>query len=205
MHPDHTHQFLTSMLSIRISFPIFRMFILYTLSMHIRNWCMHWECATGNDAYPEHKCQELMCVLSICIRNWWVHWAYVPGTNACKERSPFKTSWAYASGTAAQCTPWAYASVSYAYAQLKRKNSKFEKVPSKHAEHMRKELISALSFQISNCCSRWAWASEIKWCQATSKQVTSSYFIPKNTYPERFYSVKIMKVHEIENLTLGHL
>jgi hypothetical protein len=58
-----------------------------------------------------------------------------------------------------------YASVSYAYAQLKHKNSKFGKpgnVPSKHAEHTRKELVSALSFQISNCCSRSAWVSEIK-------------------------------------------
>jgi hypothetical protein len=31
------------------------------------------------------------------------------------------------------------------YAQRKQKNSKFEKVPSKHAEHARKELMQALS------------------------------------------------------------
>jgi hypothetical protein len=35
--------------------------------------------------------------------------------------------------------------------------------------------------------------------------VTSLYFTPKVTYPERFYGVKIMKIGAIENLTLGHL
>ena len=40
------------------------------------------------------------------------------------------------------------------YAQHKRKNSKFEKGPSKHAEHACKELMRALSVRIS--------ASEIK-------------------------------------------
>ncbi len=43
----------------------------------------------------------------------------------------------YASGTDA--------SVSGAYAQHKRKNSKFEKVPSNHSDHARKELLRALS------------------------------------------------------------
>ncbi len=48
------------------------------------------------------------CTLSMRVRNWWlrrayesgtsVHWAYVSGTNVCKERSPFKTCWACASG-----------------------------------------------------------------------------------------------------------
>jgi hypothetical protein len=37
------------------------------------------------------------------------------------------------------------ASVPYAYAQDKHKSSKFEKVPSKHAQHTRKELMVALS------------------------------------------------------------
>ncbi len=44
-----------------------------------------------------------------------------------------------------QCVPWAFASVSSAYAQHKSKNYKFEKVPLKHAHHARKELIRALS------------------------------------------------------------
>ncbi len=61
-----------------------------------------------------------------------------------KERSPFKTCWAYTSVTDAYpehmgqelmrtlsmwnwSVAWAYASVSYVYALQKRKNSKFEK------------------------------------------------------------------------------
>jgi hypothetical protein len=44
-----------------------------------------------------------------------------------------------------KCVPWAYASVSSANAQHKSKNSKFEKVPLKHAHHARKELMRALS------------------------------------------------------------
>ncbi len=98
-HPEHTHQFLTPMLSMRISFPIFQMFILYTLSMRIRKWCAHWACASGTNVYPEHTGQELMPTLSIQVRNWCVHWAYASGTNVCTERIPFKKSWAYASGT----------------------------------------------------------------------------------------------------------
>jgi len=128
--------------------------ILYTLSMRVRNWCVHWACASGADACTEHARQELMRTLSIRVRNWCVHWAYVLATNVCTERIPFKKCWAYASGNDAYpehtgqelmhslyirvrkwYVPWAYASVSYAYAQHKHKNSIFEKVPSKHAEH----------------------------------------------------------------------
>jgi hypothetical protein len=56
-HPEHTHQFLTRMLSMHISFRIFQMFILYTLSMH------------GIDACTEHARQELMRMLSMRVRN----------------------------------------------------------------------------------------------------------------------------------------
>ncbi len=150
-HPEHMHQFLTRMLSMRICFPIFfQMFILYTLSMHVRNWWVHWACTSGPDACTEHARQELMCMLSIQVRNWCVHWIYASGTNASTERIPFKKCWAYASGTDAYpehtgqelmrslsirvrnwCVPLAYASVSYAYAQHKHKNSSFERGPSK--------------------------------------------------------------------------
>ncbi len=82
-YPEHTHQFLTRMLSMRISFPIFQMFILYTLSIRVRNWCVHWACALGADACTEHARQELMRKLSIRVRNWCVHWAYASGTNVC--------------------------------------------------------------------------------------------------------------------------
>ncbi len=36
-------------------------------------------------------------------------------------------------------------------------------------------------------------------------KVTSLYFSPKVTNPERLYSKKIMKIRAMENLTLGHL
>ena len=36
-------------------------------------------------------------------------------------------------------------------------------------------------------------------------KVTSLYFSPKVTNPERLYGEKIMKIRAIENLTLGHL
>ncbi len=39
---------------------------------------------------------------------------------------------------------YAQGTVPYAYAQHERKNSKLEKVPSKHTEHTCKELIRAL-------------------------------------------------------------
>ncbi len=44
-----------------------------------------------------------------------------------KERSPFKTCWAYASVTDAYPEQWAYRSGTDAYARHKRKNVKFEK------------------------------------------------------------------------------
>jgi hypothetical protein len=43
-----------------------------------------------------------------------------------------------------------YASVSYTYAQLKHKNSKFEKVPSKYAELPRQELLYTLIMRNRN-------------------------------------------------------
>ncbi len=67
---------LTQMLSMRISFPIFQMFILNTLSMRVRNWRVRWACASETDTYTEHSCQKLMCALSIRVRNWRVPWAY---------------------------------------------------------------------------------------------------------------------------------
>ncbi len=96
-HPEHTHQFLTRMLSMCISFRIFQMFILYTLSMRVRNWCVHWACASGTaactehthqvlmraqSAFPsknaEHTHQEPMRTLSIRVRNWCVCSACAP-------------------------------------------------------------------------------------------------------------------------------
>ncbi len=149
MHPDQTHLFLTSMLSMRISFPIFRMFFLYTLSMRIRNWCMHWECATGNDAYPEHTCQELMWVLIICVRNWWVYWACAPGTNACEEPSPFKTSWAFAPGTAAHPE---HTCICISF--LRRMLSLSVKI-----QNLKRSLQNMLSIRVRNWCVHWASAS----------------------------------------------
>ncbi len=125
-HPEHTHQFITRMLSMRISFPIFQMFILYTLSMRVRNWCVHWACASGTDASTEHARQELMRTLSMRVRNWCVHWACASGTNACTVRIPFKKCWAYASGTDA------------------------------YPEHTGQELMRSLSIRVRNWCLPWA-------------------------------------------------
>ncbi len=38
------------------------------LSIHIRNLCACWACASGTDACTEHTSQELVRALSICIR-----------------------------------------------------------------------------------------------------------------------------------------
>jgi hypothetical protein len=68
--------------------------------------------------------QELMWALSICIRNWCVRWVYGSGAGACTEN---------------KCQEL----MSKVNAHMK-----FEKVPSKHAEHIRHELIRL-----------WAYAS----------------------------------------------
>ncbi len=139
---------------------------------------MHYACTSGTYVYAEHTRQELTRALSIRVRNWCVHWASASDTNACSERSPFKTCWAYASGTDAfpehmgqelmrllsirirnWCVPWVYESVSYTYDQHMRKNSKFEKVPSKHADHMLRELMRALRVCVRNWCVHWACTS----------------------------------------------
>jgi hypothetical protein len=112
--------------------------------------------------------QELMLAFSIRIRNWCVRWAYESGTDACTEHAlrvryymhrvhSFNECEAYASGTDAYpehtgqelTVPWASVSVSYTYDQHKHKNSKFEEVPSKKAEHARKKLMRALSVRLA--------------------------------------------------------
>ncbi len=176
--------------------------------------------------YPQHVSQELMRALRMRVRNWCVHWAYTSGTDGCTEHTRQVSAqsqclrpqcwalsilvrnwcicWAYASVPVAY--PWAYASVSYAYDQHKRKNSKFEKVPLKNTDHVRKELMGALSMRVRNWCMNWAYTSEIIWCLAPQKiKVKSIYFSPKVTNPERLYGLKIMKIWAIKNLTFGHL
>ncbi len=93
--------FLRACSAIASVFPIFQMFILYTLSIRVRtdaftehtrqellramsirikNWCVRWAYASGTDASTEHTRQKLMRALSIRIKNWCVHWAYASGT-----------------------------------------------------------------------------------------------------------------------------
>ncbi len=60
---EHTHQFLTRLISMRISFPIFQLIILY---VWVRNWCAPW-------AYTS---ESGVCI-AVCS------WAYTSGTNAC--------------------------------------------------------------------------------------------------------------------------
>ncbi len=102
------------------------------------------------------------------------------------------------------CARWAYGSGTHA-----------------HAEHARQELMRLLSIRVKNWCVSWAcvrvlmpdraqslqnmlsirirnWcacsacATEIKWCLVPPQiKVTSLYFSPKVTNPERLYGVKI--------------
>ena len=93
----------------------------------LRPLCVCWAYASGTYAYAERARQELMRALSIRVRNWCVHWAYASVTNTCTECSPFKTCWAYASGTDA------------------------------YPEHTHEELMRMLSIRISSLrvCSAW--------------------------------------------------
>ncbi len=53
-----------AMLSIRISFPIFQMFILYTLNIRVRNWCVNWAYVSEPVAYTERTGTR---------QNWYIH------------------------------------------------------------------------------------------------------------------------------------
>ena len=105
-HAERTHQFLMRMLSISVKIPnLTRAFKVQTmLSIRVRNWCVHWACASGTiactelthqvlmraqSAFPsknaEHMHQEMMRTLSIRVRNWCIHWTYESGTDAYLE------------------------------------------------------------------------------------------------------------------------
>ncbi len=172
--------------SMRISFPNFQMFILYTLSMRVRNICVHWACTSETDAFAEHTRQELMRALSTRVRNWFAHFAFVSGINVCTECSPFKTCWAFMSGA------------------------------DEYPERTLQELMCALSMRVRNWCVLWACTSVFT-CMINinvqipfpapppQKKISSLYFNPKFTYPERLHGVKIIKIRGIKTLTLGHL
>ncbi len=115
--------------------------LLRALSMRIRNWCPPWPYASVSYAhaqhvhqfsnfsdvhfvYPQHARKELMCALNMRLRNW------------CIRLRNWCVHWAYMSGTNLcfeRCI-------------------KFEKVPLKHAEHKRKELMRSLSVRFRNWC-----------------------------------------------------
>ncbi len=154
----HTGQELMCILSIRISslrtcsacalhqFSHFsNVHFVYRQHTRIRNWCTHWACASGTDACTEHIHQQLMHALSIRVMNWCVSWTYATGTDA-------------------------YASISDAYAQHKRKNSKLEKIPSKHAGRTRKELMRALSVRVRNWYVHRAYVSGTDACAEHTHQ-----------------------------------
>ncbi len=161
-HAQHAHQF-SYFSNVHFVYPQHaRKELMRALSMRFRNWCTCW-----------HACQELMHTLSLQVRNWCMHWAYASGTNACTECIPFIKCWAYAPGTDAypeykgqelmrmlsmRISSWlvssACAPVSYAYAQHKHRNSKFERgpykpcwayawVPYAYAQHARQKLNAA--------------------------------------------------------------
>ncbi len=99
--------------------------------------------STVPSKHAEHTHQKLIRTLNIRVRKWCVCWLYASGTDARPEHT------------------------------RKHKNSKFEMIPSTHAEHARKELMSTLT-------RRSACASEIKWCLIPPKiKVTSLYLAPK--------------------------
>jgi hypothetical protein len=145
--------------------------------------------------YPQHVHKELMHALSIGVRNWCVHALSICVINyACTERKSLKNilsicvrNW---------CLSWAYASVSYVYAQHKRKIPNL-KGPFKTfwayvegadacTERASQELMRALSVLIRNWCTRSACISEIKLCLAPPKiKIATLYFNLKVTYPER--------------------
>ncbi len=131
--------------------------------------------------HAEHTHQGLMCTLRIHFRNW-----CVPEHMGQKLMRTLSIRISF-----------------LRYAQHKRKNSKFLKVPSKHAEHARNELMHALSVSFMNWCARSECArsecaSEIKLCVAPPNiKVTCLYVSPKVTYPERLHGAKT-----IENLHL---
>ncbi len=163
------------MLAVLGTLKIIEHFEFLTRMLHA--FCAGWACGSGTHAHAERARQVLMRALSIRVRNWCVHWAYASGTNVCTERSPFKTCWA----------KWAYASGTDAY-----------------PEHTGQELMRALSIRVRNWCARSTCASEIKWCLAPLKiKVTSLYFSPKVTNPERLYGAKIMKSERPKISDLG--
>jgi hypothetical protein len=59
--------------------------LMRTLSIQVRNWCVHWAYASGTNACTLHRVQSLQNMLSIRIRNGCVPWAYRSGTDACTE------------------------------------------------------------------------------------------------------------------------
>ncbi len=101
-HPDHTHHLYTH--SMLISFSTFQMFILCTLSIRLRNWCVHWdalqELMHTLSMHVRSMHQELMChwmhtwnlkrslqnMMSIHIRNLYISWACASGTVALSEQ-----------------------------------------------------------------------------------------------------------------------
>ncbi len=88
---------------------------------------------SGSDACTEHTRQELAITLSIQVRNWCMRWAYGSGTDVCTDHTCQELMRALST------------------------HMKFEKVPSKYAEHT--ELMRALRMRVRNWCVPWADAS----------------------------------------------
>ena len=139
-YAEHTHQELTR-----------------TLSVRVRNWCVHWAYESGTGACTEHTHQvlmraqsalpsknaehthqELMRTLSIRVRNWCV-------CSACAS------------------VPDAYAQHAHQFLtrmlSISIKIPNLKEVPTNHAEHTCKELECMLSIRVRNWCACWAYAS----------------------------------------------
>ncbi len=144
-----------------------------TLSIWVRNWCVHWTSASGTDTHPKHMHQFLTCMLSrpislaifkilytlsMRVRNWCMHfaimpvrycicWAYVSETDAWLSIrvSYWCMHWAYMSGTIA-CTELSPFKTCWAYASG---TDVYPDCACACTEHASPELMRTLSIRIS--------------------------------------------------------
>jgi hypothetical protein len=56
---EHTHQFLTRMLSISVTIPNLKRSLLDMLSIHVRNSCVHWAYTSGTYAFDQRAHKNL--------------------------------------------------------------------------------------------------------------------------------------------------
>ncbi len=128
---------------VHISFPIYHMFILCTVIMHVKNWRVGWSYASGTDEWAEHMRQELMSGLSIRVRNWWVGWAYASGTDKWAEHTRQELMSGLSIRVRNWWVDWAYASGTDEWAEHTG-----QELMSGLSEHTSQKLVRALSIHV---------------------------------------------------------